>query len=429
MLSTIALAAGTAVATFGYGVTFGPGAGGFNDVGLHEGAQVGGSANYWRPQHASDLASVQLQNTRKEASGCHGPYSGVDCEERTCPYGLSSSASPFLKNGFTAAEHLDDDKFAPTSRMEDCVLVNGACDPSTFQGDTNSFLGQHTYTECSSQGICDRKTGICECFAGYNGLGCRYTTCPNSCSGHGMCLQNAKANTEYDTTNSFGFFGSQYWDAYKSMRCVCDRGFSGYDCTERICPHGDDVLTTCGAEVAFDVQTINLDFNGAVISTVEEKSRFFTLSYVDGFNGHYTTAPIPVMNTVEATAALTQLALEALPNDAIPSVQVSGTETLSTQSLFVTFSDASTSGIQTDLACMVRPVDEVCEAGQQPRVDSSLAAEDFTCVLEGHLSKDPADFEENAECGNRGICDKTTGKCACFLGHAGEACATLSIYV
>ena len=46
--------------------------------------------------------------------------------------------------------------------------------------------------ECSNQGKCNRTTGICECFAPYEGVSCNVITCPTSipgkeCSGHGSC--------------------------------------------------------------------------------------------------------------------------------------------------------------------------------------------------------------------------------------------------
>merc|ERR1711871_1571896 len=45
----------------------------------------------------------------------------------------------------------------------------------------------HFYMECSNQGLCDRGTGLCECFEGDNGLACAKTACPNDCSGKGTC--------------------------------------------------------------------------------------------------------------------------------------------------------------------------------------------------------------------------------------------------
>jgi len=45
----------------------------------------------------------------------------------------------------------------------------------------------HFYMECSNRGLCDRKTGECECFDGYTGIGCSRLACAEGCSGHGTC--------------------------------------------------------------------------------------------------------------------------------------------------------------------------------------------------------------------------------------------------
>lgn len=428
MLAIVGIAATAAVTSNGFGVLYGPGAGGFNAVGLHEGAQVFSAAYYWQPKPSSDLMSVSKQRRQLRSGGCTGNYMGSDCTQRVCPFGLSANTSPNIKNGLTSAIHTDDELYAPTSRIAECTLVDGACDSATFLGDTDKFLGTHSYAECSAQGVCDRETGMCQCFDGYTGVGCRYTTCPNECSGHGMCTQNAKANTDYDTPNSALFFGTQYWDAYKTMRCVCDRGYTGYDCSERICPHGDDILTTC-LEAVSDVQTIELTFNDT-FDTFSEQSKFFTLTFKDGYNGVYDTSPIPVVDDPAMTASLTQTALEALPNQALPSVQVSGSlKSATSQSLAITFSDVGNPGVQNDLVCNVRYASDICVSGQQPFIDSEVNMEQFSCTNVGHDELDPELFEENAECGNRGICDKSTGKCECFEGHTGEACDIYTVYV
>merc|ERR1712146_647892 len=45
------------------------------------------------------------------------------------------------------------------------------------------------YMECSNKGTCDRKTGLCECFDGFEGRACHRMVCPGGfdCNGHGTC--------------------------------------------------------------------------------------------------------------------------------------------------------------------------------------------------------------------------------------------------
>ena len=94
----------------------------------------------------------------------------------------------------------------------------------------------HASVECSNAGNCNRVTGECACFEGFEGNACQRTAC--DCSGHGYCksiadLASAHAGVTY--TN---------WEASTLQMCFCDDGYTGYDCSLRMCPKGDDYKTT-----------------------------------------------------------------------------------------------------------------------------------------------------------------------------------------
>ena len=43
-------------------------------------------------------------------------------------------------------------------------------------------------------------------------------------------------NINYLYSNTY----TTYWDADKIYGCVCDKGYTGYDCSLNICPSGHD---------------------------------------------------------------------------------------------------------------------------------------------------------------------------------------------
>ena len=72
-------------------------------------------------------------------------------------------------------------KFGTTELYPNFVDSNGIIQ-------TNSA---HEYRECSNKGYCNRLSGQCICFDGYEGSACQYLSCPGSnglmCNGHGIC--------------------------------------------------------------------------------------------------------------------------------------------------------------------------------------------------------------------------------------------------
>jgi len=108
----------------------------------------------------------------------------------------------------------------------------------------------HQPQECSARGLCDGTTGKCKCFVGFGGEACQRTTCPNDCSGHGVCQAEfqfrADATALGLTSGSYGSIYDFYtdpFDAQRQMGCKCDLGYRGPDCSEIECPSGTDPLT------------------------------------------------------------------------------------------------------------------------------------------------------------------------------------------
>jgi len=100
--------------------------------------------------------------------------------------------------------------------------------------------GAHGLSECAGQGLCDRTTGQCNCFPGYEGEACTRTVCPNGCSGHGTCIEAYRLQADFGNTYTMP------WDAKKSFGCKCDTGFRGPDCSLQECPSDYDPLNGCG---------------------------------------------------------------------------------------------------------------------------------------------------------------------------------------
>jgi len=114
----------------------------------------------------------------------------------------------------------------------------------------------HPWEECSNKGICDRKSGLCDCFTGYEGVACQRSMCPDNCNGRGICLPEkylaVKAGHTYNLP----------WDSMKEVGCYCDKGYRGSSCDESECPSGPDPLEGYGNEAGRDCSGRGLcDYN------------------------------------------------------------------------------------------------------------------------------------------------------------------------
>lgn len=296
-----------------------------------------------------------------------------------------------------------------------------ACDPQWQGGDcslakcpfgaswSQPIDGQE-YSECSSRGECDRKTGTCACAPGYSGASCQRTECENQCSGHGVCGQPS-------TTGRVAVVEQQ--------SCECDAGWTGVSCAVRLCAHGDDPLTKANYDPvlktsisqADEVQQIKISSDGLQAFSVDT----FTLTYTDPItSAKYTTYPL---YQFALTAGKLERALENLPDGILSNVTVTNTASKATGSgnqyneFQVTF--VSNPG---DL----KPI-EVNSAGCNTAgcTPAYYGCSGAGCtVTTSELTKGT---KENIECAGRGTCDREAMTCACFSGFYGLACDQQSI--
>ena len=289
------------------------------------------------------------------------------------------------------------------SRQGSCNAATTHCD--CFQGFTGHdcslrvcpsgirWLGMVTATdtlhttvaECSGAGDCDRNTGLCDCTDPYTGNACERLTCPpNQCQGNGKCVSLAEVGAFTDDLNFFNTATYSRWDAEKAWGCICDYGYTGYDCSLRTCPWGDDPLSTSGSATV-DSQTY----------TCAGTSGYF-VARIFGF----TTEAI----AYNANAATVKAALEALPP--IQGVTVSfnsGSVVCASSTITTTIQWTHTPG---DIPQLVFPINTANIAYASRSVDGTSTRE---------------------ECSGRGLCTRTgdlAGLCICQTGFSSSNAAS-----
>jgi len=238
---------------------------------------------------------------------CYRNWMANDCSERICQFGLAHVDTPM--------GDLDASAGALTG-PETTVVTNDAMYPFGTQEQFPSMKDSdgtivpnsaHYYRECSNKGICDRASGSCTCFEGYGGSACQRATCPVSggatCSGHGTC-ETIKTIASWDNSNVYNL-----WDEYATMGCVCDAGYSGPDCSQRVCKSGPDPLYHDDyANVRVSNYTYQI-YTKAATTVVGN----YSLIFYDTTGENWETGPIDIAATCNDLTTI----LEALPNNVI----------------------------------------------------------------------------------------------------------------
>jgi hypothetical protein len=254
---------------------------------------------------------------------------GADCSQRVCPFGVSWADTP--------RGDLNSDGVVKGPGMNDpatggyCAAGSANCDYTTVEkdqiwgqeGTTEAFPpfkttrglvvenAGHAYAECSSKGLCDRETGTCECFPGYEGSGCQYNSCPEVdgqvCSGHGVC------NSALEVSK--GFY--QLWDKDNTQGCVCDSDYEGFDCSMRKCKTGADPMAFQGGRnlvtdnstyIIYQVDNAELSIG---LSAIAKVVGTYKLAVADIYGKMWETDDIPASSSCDTIIKK----IRALPSD------------------------------------------------------------------------------------------------------------------
>lgn len=323
----------------------------------------------------------------------------------------------------------------------------------------------HQYAECAGKGVCDRESGECACLAGYTGKACARQVCPDDCSGHGTCeyMDELAFGTVFNdlplaTTNPVRLgVGAQRptavsaaWDSGRARACVCDAAWSGINCASKLCPRGNDYLSTrlnTGVAAVFQKQTITLvegsplDNTVAVTATALKTAMLgssFALTFTSRMNERFTTTPIIIetgwggLDSVSTTLAYAvKHALQNLPNRVISEVNVVVDTTVTTfkdLTIEIEFVGTATQGKQNLLEVSTT----ACTDGCTPYITGVKGISQWHATPvtgTSSLAETVVADYNTYECGRRGKCDSDTGVCACFEGFTGEACSEITALV
>lgn len=290
---------------------------------------------------------------------CDRNWQGSDCSLRTCPFGKAHVDTP--KGDLDASNSVEQHNQLLVEGST--VYPFGTTEAYPYMIDTFGTVNQntaHDYMECSNKGVCDRKSGTCECLPGYDGVSCQRASCPSKansltagqsklssfgnqysfgtkgsgnsasafsgkasanvqvdeCSGHGTC----QTISELAFLNDENIY--ELWDKDSTMGCVCDSGYSGPDCSERQCKYGIDPLWTDDTTAKITQTTVR--FKTSVGNTLSGQ---YAVKFYDIFGDDHVTAPISlspdgVVNTLTQCDMMTS-ALKALPNGVVPDIDCS----------------------------------------------------------------------------------------------------------
>eukprot|EP00935_MAST-01C_sp_MAST-1C-sp1_P000447 g447.t1 len=135
----------------------------------------------------------------------------------TILFGVVATASAICPNSCSGHGRCgSNDKCSCYQNWQSADCSFRTCPFSLAWADTADGTNQaHYYAECGNKGLCDRKTGDCNCYDGFEGKGCRRLACPaEGCNGKGICEYIGELAQDYKNRR----YGPGY--KFKDLSCT-----------------------------------------------------------------------------------------------------------------------------------------------------------------------------------------------------------------
>ena len=191
---------------------------------------------------------------------CQKGWTGDSCDKMQCK-NLCSGHGDCVVNMINTTVRNETNASMPNynKTVEDGVVCK--CHQG-WGGPSNDCRWNVTCAEdCNGNGDC--LDGKCFCSHGWSGATCKTKTCPNMCSGHGVCRENRTCACQADYTGETcdvqrcpNDCGGRSHGICFNLKCVCNEHFMGVDCSEARCKndcskHGKCVQGKCNCQIGY----------------------------------------------------------------------------------------------------------------------------------------------------------------------------------
>jgi hypothetical protein len=319
----------------------------------------------------------------------------------------------------------------------DCSLRSCPKDMPWFHVAESTDIARLTPVVCSAMGECNPTSGVCKCYAGFQGRACERMKCANDCSGNGRCISMREAAITQDDINLLSSTTYTEWDADRVFGCVCDSGYTGYDCSENTCARGADPLWPTGAvnEVqAFDCTATGGSFRFRFRNEVTDAiSQGATVSQLESILGKLQAINVTTVSVTGSAGPICdsdgvkfKITFIANPGD-LPTLAVVNNELTGTSASCVYDSGNSITGTKTDEVCNNRGTCGqntgicACYAGFKSSNARAATGEYGDC---GYNSISLTACPGSTPCNGHGICSGSPNfRCTCFDGWMNGECS------